>query len=353
LYSKYGYQEVITPQIFNVDLWKRSGHYNNYAENMFFLEEGEHEFGVKPMNCPAGMLIYKSQLHSYRGLPLRLADFGRLHRAERSGVVHGLTRVRSFSQDDAHIFCAEDQIAAEVNGCIDMQEEIFKAFEFNNAEYTLSLRPDKKIGSDELWDATEATLREVLEQRGVQFESIEGEGAFYGPKIDVFMPDAIGRKWQLSTIQLDFAQPERFELEYMAADGARKRPVVLHRALIGSVERFLGVLLENTAGRLPLWLAPVQVCLIPIADRHFEFARAIQKRLTERQIRAHFDDSNERMNYKIRNAQLKRIPYMAILGDKEQQANRLTLRSLTGENMSDVKVDDFIKTIIDACEARL
>lgn len=352
VYVKYGYNEVITPQIFNAELWKRSGHYQNYADNMFFLQMDEQEFGMKPMNCPAGMLIYKSQLHSYRDLPLRLSDFGRLHRYERSGATHGLTRVRSFSQDDAHIFCTEAQIANEVSRCIDMQEEIYATFGLENAEYVLSLRPDKKIGSDELWDTTEAILRDVLEKRGVRFEAIEGEGAFYGPKVDVFVPDAIGRKWQISTIQLDFAQPERFELEYVTQDGGRAQPVVIHRALIGSMERFFGILLEHTAGKLPVWLAPTQVCLIPIADRHNEFAQKLQKQLLDAQIRADLDDSSERMNYKIRKAQLKQVPYMLVLGDSEQETETVALRTRTGENTANLKIQYIIKTIQTATQTR-
>ena len=251
LYKRYGYQEVITPEIFSTDLWKRSGHYENYLENMYIIDVGEREYGVKPMNCPAHALIYASQLHSYRDLPLRLADFGRLHRFERSGVTHGLTRVRSFSQDDAHIFCTHEQIAQEVQGFIGMLMESYRAFGFDDPSVELSLRPEKRMGSDETWDRAEAALTDVLAESGLDYEPQPGEGAFYGPKIDFFVPDALGRKWQLGTIQLDFSLPERFDLQYVAEDGSHRRPVVLHRAMLGAIERFMGVLIEHYGGAFP------------------------------------------------------------------------------------------------------
>ena len=251
LYARFGYQEVITPEIFSTDLWKRSGHYENYLENMYLIDTGEREYGVKPMNCPAHALMYASQLHSYRDLPLRLADFGRLHRFERSGVTHGLTRVRSFSQDDAHIFCTPGQILEEVQGFIAMLMESYRAFGFDDPTVVISLRPEKRIGSDEMWDRAEAALTDVLLQSGLDYEPKPGEGAFYGPKIDFFVPDAIGREWQLGTIQLDFSLPERFDLNYVAEDGSHQRPVVLHRAMLGAIERFMGVLIEHYGGRFP------------------------------------------------------------------------------------------------------
>lgn len=240
LYTRYDYKEVITPQIFNTDLWRRSGHYENYAENMFFINIDETEYGVKPMNCPAAAMLYASETHSYRDLPLRYADFGRLHRYERSGVTHGLTRVRSLTQDDAHIFCTLDQIGQEVRGFLDMLRESYEVFGLDNPRFTLSLRPEKRVGTDQMWDQAEAALEEILADSGLSFDTVAGEGAFYGPKIDIFVPDALNREWQLGTVQLDFSLPERFDLEYAADDGSRQKVVVIHRAMLGSIERFLG-----------------------------------------------------------------------------------------------------------------
>ena len=327
LYKRYGYQEVITPEIFSTDLWKRSGHYDNYLENMYLIDMGEREYGVKPMNCPAHALIYASRLHSYRELPLRLADFGRLHRFERSGVTHGLTRVRSFSQDDAHIFCTQDQIAQEVQGFIGMLTESYRAFGFNDPTVVLSLRPEKRIGSDEMWDKAETALTDVLSESGLDYRPEEGEGAFYGPKIDFFVPDALGREWQLGTIQLDFSLPERFDLQFVAEDGSHQRPVVLHRAMLGAIERFMGVLIEHYGGAFPLWLAPVQATVIPIADRHVGYAEDVATSLRGKGLRVEVDSRNERMNLKIREAQLQKIPYMLVVGDREAEAETASIRS--------------------------
>ena len=327
LYKRYGYQEVITPEIFSTDLWKRSGHYDNYLENMYIIDMGEREYGVKPMNCPAHALIYASRLHSYRELPLRLADFGRLHRFERSGVTHGLTRVRSFSQDDAHIFCTQDQIAQEVQGFIGMLTESYRAFGFNDPTVVLSLRPEKRIGSDEMWDKAETALTDVLSESGLDYRPEEGEGAFYGPKIDFFVPDALGREWQLGTIQLDFSLPERFDLQFVAEDGSHQRPVVLHRAMLGAIERFMGVLIEHYGGAFPLWLAPVQATVIPIADRHVDYAEDVATSLRGKGLRVEVDSRNERMNLKIREAQLQKIPYMLVVGDREAEAETASIRS--------------------------
>jgi threonyl-tRNA synthetase len=270
LYDRYGYQEVITPQIFSTELWKRSGHYEAYRENMYFTTVDDREYGVKPMNCPGHALMYASRLRSYRDLPVRYADFGRLHRYERSGVTHGLTRVRSFTQDDAHIFCRMDQVNQEVASVLEMTRESFAACGLGELRFTLSLRPEKRLGTDEMWDGAEGALRAALQASGHSFTEVPGEGAFYGPKIDLFAKDAIGREWQLSTIQLDVNLPERFGLEYVAEDGSLQRPVMIHRAVLGSIERFLGVLIEHHACAFPVWLAPVQAVVIPIADRHME-----------------------------------------------------------------------------------
>ena len=342
LYRRYGYQEVITPQVYSTDLWKRSGHYDNYIEDMYLMEVDEREYGLKPMNCPAAAMIYGSKLRSYRDLPMRLADFGRLHRHERSGVTHGLTRVRSFTQDDAHIFCTVDQIGAEVRGFINMLTESCRYLGFKEMRFALSLRPEKRIGSDEIWDRAENELETVLAEAGLDFEKMPGEGAFYGPKIDHLVPDAIGREWQLGTVQLDFSMPERFGLEYVAEDGSRQMPVMLHRTMLGTIERFMGVFIEHTVGALPLWLAPVQVTLIPIADRHVEYARSVLARLEQEGFRAEVADSGDRMNAKIRNAQLHKVPYMLVLGDREAEAGTVAVRLRDGQDMGSMPVEQLI-----------
>ncbi len=333
LYERYGYQEVITPQVFDAELWKRSGHYDNYRENMYFTYVDEQEFAVKPMNCPAAALLYGAQLRSYRELPARYADFGRLHRYERSGVTHGLTRVRTFSQDDAHIFCAPEQIESEVSSFISMVQETFGVFGFDDVRVTLSLRPEKRIGADDLWDAAEGALASALDARAMDYELAPGEGAFYGPKIDFFVADAIGREWQLSTVQLDYNLPERFDLEFVDADGARKRPVVIHRAMLGSLERFLGVIIEHYGGAFPVWLAPTQAEIIPIADRHLPYAERARAELEAAGVRAHVDARGERMNAKIRDAQMQKTPYMLVVGDKEAEAGGAAVRLRSGEDL--------------------
>ena len=348
LYKRHGYQEVITPQIFDTDLWKRSGHYQNYHENMYVIHQDEREYAVKPMNCPAHALIYASRLHSYRDLPLRIADFGRLHRYERSGVIHGLTRVRTFSQDDAHIFCTPDQIAAEVLTLIRMYRQTYSLFKFDRVRIALSLRPERRVGSDEMWDRAESALRSVLEETGLPFESFPGEGAFYGPKIDFFVPDALDREWQLGTIQLDFSLPERFDLEYVDHDSSRQRPVVVHRAMVGSLERFMGVLIEHYDGAFPVWLAPVQAVVIPIADRHLEYARQVEQRLAQNDIRVDVDDRNERMNAKIREAQLKKVPYMLIVGDREAQSDSVSVRLRSNEDLGSMPVEQALASMKEA-----
>jgi len=340
LYERYGYQEVITPQVFDSELWKRSGHYDNYKENMYFTYVDDREFGVKPMNCPAAAVLYGSHLHSYRELPLRYADFGRLHRYERSGVTHGLTRVRTFSQDDAHIFCTPEQVESEIVSFIAMVYETFDVFGFTDVRVALSLRPEKRIGTDELWDEAERALRSALDAQDIDYEPIPGEGAFYGPKIDFFVADAIGREWQLSTVQLDYNLAERFDLEYAAADGTRRRPVVLHRAMLGSLERFLGVVIEHYGGAFPAWLAPVQAEVIPIADRHIEYAETVQAELALTGLRVHVDDRGERMGAKIRDAQMRKIPYMLVVGDKEAAANGAAVRLRSGEDLGILPIAD-------------
>ena len=345
LYERYGYQEVITPQVFDSELWKRSGHYDNYKEHMYFTYVDDREFGVKPMNCPAAAMLYDAQLHSYRDLPVRYADFGRLHRFERSGVTHGLTRVRTFSQDDAHIFCAPDQVESEISSFIAMVQETYEVFGFEDVRVALSLRPEQRIGSDELWDQAEGALAAALDTRGLEYEPVPNEGAFYGPKIDFFVADAIGREWQLSTVQLDYNLPERFDLEFVDAEGARRRPVVIHRAMLGSLERFLGVVIEHFGGAFPTWLAPVQAEVIPIADRHVEYAQKVRGELEAAGLRVHVDDRNERMNAKIRDAQLHKVPYMLVVGDKEAEAGGAAVRLRTGEDLGIVPTADVARRI--------
>jgi threonyl-tRNA synthetase len=351
LYNRYGYQEVITPQIFNTELWKRSGHLDAYAENMYFLDVDEKEFGVKPMNCPAAAMLYLANSHSYRELPIRMADFGRLHRNERSGVTHGLNRVRSFVQDDAHIFCTFGQISAEITSFLQMLNESYRVFGFENTRFELSLRPEKRVGSDEIWDQAESILTEVLDATGHKYTAQSGEGAFYGPKIDAFVPDAIGREWQLGTVQLDFSLPERFDMEYTAENGNRDRPVVIHRAMLGSLERFLGVLIEHLSGAFPMWLAPIQAVIVPIADRHNDFCFEVGKRMSDAGFRVEVNDSNDRMNAKIRQAQLQKVPYMLVAGDREVEAQSLAVRTRNGENLDPMSIDQvidrFIKQVAD------
>jgi threonyl-tRNA synthetase len=352
LYQQHGYKEVITPQIFNTDLWHRSGHYENYKENMFFINVDEQEYGVKPMNCPAAAMLYAAETHSYRDLPLRYADFGRLHRYERSGVTHGLTRVRSFSQDDAHIFCALDQVQSEVHGFLSMLTGSYRIFGFDNVRYNLSLRPEKRVGTDEMWDTAEKALESVLADTGQDFNVMPGEGAFYGPKIDIFVPDAIGREWQLGTVQLDFNQPERFDLEYAAEDGTRQRPVMVHRAMLGSIERFLGVLIEHLGGAFPLWLAPVQAVVVPIADRHVAYADKVKEKLAAAGLRVEVNASNDRMNAKIRAAQLQKVPYMLVVGDREEQDGAVAVRTRSGGNLGAVALDEAARRMVAEAESR-
>ena len=353
LYERYGYQEVITPQVFDSSLWKRSGHYDNYHEHMYFTYADEQEFAIKPMNCPAAALLYASHLHSYRELPIRYADFGRLHRFERSGVTHGLTRVRTFSQDDAHIFCAPEQVESEVVSFIGMVSETFDVFGFDDVRVVLSLRPEKRIGTDELWDTAEGALAAALDARGMEYEPAENEGAFYGPKIDFFVADAIGREWQLSTVQLDYNLPERFDLEYVDSEGARQRPVVIHRAMLGSIERFLGVVIEHFGGAFPVWLAPVQAEVIPIADRHVEYAESVRSRLEDAGVRTHVDARSERMNAKIRDAQLMKTPYMLVVGDKEAEAGGAAVRLRSGDDLGLLPVTDVAARIVDEAARRV
>ena len=345
LYQKYGYQEVITPQILSTDLWKRSGHYDLYLENMYFTTADEREFGVKPMNCPAACILYNNEHHSYRDLPLRYADFGRLHRYERSGVTHGLTRVRSFSQDDAHIFCRPDQVPNEVAHLMKMIRETYAAFSLGDPRIDLSLRPEKRGGSEEMWDKAEDILRDALISSGYSFEEIPGEGAFYGPKIDLFMHDAVGRDWQLGTVQLDLYMPDRFNLEYITRDSSAQRPIMIHRAILGSLERFMGVLIEHCAGAFPTWLAPVQAIVIPITNHHVEYGDNVVGHLRKEGFRVEMDARNERMNLKIRQAQLDKVPYMLVIGDRETEHGTASVRSRDNGNLGPLRIEEIVQLI--------
>jgi len=345
LYEKFNYKEIITPQIFDSSLWKTSGHYDHFKENMFFINTDNKEYGLKPMNCPAAAMVFKSALRSYRELPLRLSDFGRLHRYERSGVTQGLTRVRSFSQDDAHIFCSIDQIETEIKQFLKMLDQIYTDFGFKDYKFNLSLRPKQKSGEDKEWDMTESILENILISTGKHFSKESEEGAFYGPKIDVLIPDAIGREWQLGTVQLDFFLGKKFDLEYINENGSRKTPIVIHRAIFGSLERFFGVLIEHFGGAFPIWLAPNQCRLIPIADRHNSYSQEILDELLKENLRADIDTSSERMNQKIRKAQLEKTPLMIIIGDKEVNDKKLSVRLRNGQNFQDLTINSLINAL--------
>lgn len=349
IYTKFGYQEVITPQVLDVDLWHTSGHYEKYHENMYFTQIDEREFALKPMNCPCHMLMFSHFRYSYRDLPLRFADFGRLHRYEKSGVVSGLTRVRTFCQDDAHIFIQFDGIQEEIKTLMSMFFVAYEHFGFKKIKIGLSTRPEKRVGSDETWDKAEAALKAALDASGKEYFVNEGDGAFYGPKIDIQVADAIGRYFQLGTIQLDFQLPDRFDLKFTNQAGEMERPVVIHRALLGSLERFIGVYIEHVAGAFPFWLAPEQIVIIPVKNElHLEYAQNLAKELKLKGHRVRVDDRNESMGLKTRQAQTGKIPYMLVIGDKEMQTASVSIRKYgeqKAETMSNEQVFDLFKTM--------
>jgi threonyl-tRNA synthetase len=341
-YARDGYQEVVTPLVWDCEIFKVSGHYDNYREAMFFSEIDEREYGVKPMNCPGHTQIFALERHSYRDLPMRIADFARLHRYERSGVTHGLARVRSFAQDDAHLFVTQEQIESEVEREIRLINEMYDVFGFDDVRVALSTRPDKRIGSDEMWDKAEAALEQALEAQGVDYHINPNEGAFYGPKLEFQVTDAIGRIWQLGTVQLDYALPERFDLSYIGADNAEHRPVMIHRAILGSIERFFGIIIEHFAGAFPLWLAPVQARVLPVSEKFLDYANSVAARLSAAGLRAEADQSNEKLGAKIRSAQLAKIPYMLIVGEKEAEAGNVSLRKRGTGDQGAVGIDELI-----------
>lgn len=342
LYRSYGYDEVITPQIFDAELWRKSGHYEHYRDNMYFTEVDDRQYAVKPMNCPSHCLMYSEGRHSYRELPIRLADFGRLHRYELSGAVAGLTRVRTFAQDDGHIFCTPEQIASEVASVARMILECYETFGFE-VRVLLSTRPEDRAGDDGLWDRAEADLKQALEMAGHSYTIAEGEGAFYGPKVDFLVRDALKREHQLGTIQLDYVLPERFDLRYIDADDRECKPVMIHRAMLGSLERFIGILIEHCAGAFPFWLAPEQVRVLPIADRHVDYGRSVVDGLEAAGLRATVDARNEKIGAKIRQAQLEKLPYMLIVGDREAEDGTVAVRERLAGDRGAVGLEEFIR----------
>ena len=346
-----GYQEISTPILVNKKLWEQSGHCDYYRENMFFVESEEQVFSLKPMNCPESTIVYRHALRSYRDLPLRFSDMGRLHRNERSGTLTGLFRVRQFTQDDAHVYCRLDQVQAEIAAMLGLVSEWYKPFGLEPL-FKLSTRPEKSLGTDEQWQVAERGLEEALRANGLAFALNPGDGTFYGPKIDVDILDALGRRWQIATIQIDFQQPERFGLEYIDTDGQPKRPVMVHRAIFGSFERFVGILTEHYAGAFPTWLAPVQARVIPISEKFADYARSVHERLRAARVRCELDDRNEKLGYRIREAQLRKVPYMLVCGGREAEQGTVSLRHRSGDDLGAVSVDRVIADLAREIAAR-
>jgi threonyl-tRNA synthetase len=344
LHYEAGYVEVETPIMLNKKLWETSGHWYHYKENMYTSMIDEEEFALKPMNCPGGMLVYKSEAHSYRDFPMRVGELGRVHRHELSGALHGLMRVRAFTQDDAHIFMLPSQIKSEIKGVIALIDQVYSKFGFKYS-LELSTRPEDSMGSDEDWELAEGSLKSALDELNLDYKVNEGDGAFYGPKIDFHLEDSIGRTWQCGTIQLDFQLPQRFELEYMGSDGEKHRPIVIHRVIFGSIERFMGILIEHFAGKFPTWLAPVQVKILPISNKFNEYAEKVKKQLSAEGIRIEIDFRDEKIGYKIREARNERVPYMIVVGEKEAQENKISLRSRKNEDEGTLELAELIERI--------
>ncbi len=338
---KRGYDEIKTPHVMDVDLWHRSGHWDNYRENMYFTESGERRYAIRPMNCPGACLVFGAKRHSYRELPLRIAEFGQVSRAEREGVLHGLLRVRAFTQDDAHIYCMAEQIVDEVTDICQAIDELYERFGFDDVRVELSTRPEKSIGTAEQWEQAEDALRKALESQGREYRLNPGDGAFYGPKIDFHVTDALGRSWQCGTCQVDFFMPERFDLTYTDADDVQRRPVMIHRALLGSMERFAGILIEHYAGRFPVWLAPVQAIVLPVADRHAEYARRVAAELRDAGVRVTVDERSESVGKKIRDAELGHYPYMLVVGDREEADGAVAPRSHAEGELGTMPIAEF------------
>ncbi|HEY5287386.1 MAG TPA: threonine--tRNA ligase [Solirubrobacteraceae bacterium] len=349
--SERGYSEVKTPLIYDAELWKISGHWGKYKENMFTVQVEEREMGVKPMNCPGHAHLFASSRHSYRDLPVRYSEPGLLHRNEASGVLHGLLRVRHFAQDDAHIFCSEEQVQEEVAGCLEFAFATYRLFDFD-VSLELSTRPEQRVGSDELWDRAEEALTNALDSQGLAYELNPGDGAFYGPKIDMHMTDSLGRSWQLGTVQLDYNMPERFDLTYTGADNALHRPVMIHRALFGSYERFIGIMIEHYGGEFPLWLAPVQAIVLPISERLNDYADSVRERLRAAGLRVELDDRGESVGRKIREAELRKIPNMLIVGDREAESESVSLREHRGGDRGNVPVGEMAERLLGEVQTR-
>ncbi len=347
----HGYEEIKTPMILNEELWHRSGHWDHYKENMYTTKIDDIDYGIKPMNCPGGMIVYKSKMHSYRDLPIRSGELGLVHRHEKSGELNGLFRVRCFTQDDAHIFCLPEQMESEIAGVIKLVDEVYSLFGFPY-KVELSTRPEDSMGSDEQWNMAESTLKKVLTDLQIPYELNEGDGAFYGPKIDFHIKDCLGRSWQCGTVQLDFQMPERFDLTYIGEDGEKHRPVMLHRVIFGSIERFIGILTEHFAGAFPTWLTPVQVKILPISEKHLEYANKIYQKMFDLNIRVELDADNEKIGYRIRKAQLEKVPYMLVVGDKEQENETVSIRSRENGDIVTKSVDDLISDILEKIKTK-
>jgi threonyl-tRNA synthetase len=345
VYRESGYQEVRCPQILDVSLWKRSGHWDNYKENMFFTESEKRTYAVKPMNCPGHVQIYNAGLHSYRDLPIRYGEFGACHRNEPSGALHGIMRVRSFTQDDGHIFCTPDQVEGEVTAFHRQAMKVYADFGFEEISLKLALRPESRLGDDATWDRAEQALRAALRACGVEWEELPGEGAFYGPKIEYHMRDSIGRGWQVGTMQVDFMMPERLGAEYVDESSSKRHPVMLHRAIVGSMERFLGILIEHHAGQFPLWLAPIQVAVLNITDAQADYAEGIRKDLSNQGFRVVADLRNEKIGYKIREHTLQRVPYLVVVGDRERENGAVAVRVRSGEDLGSMSLDQFVSRL--------
>ncbi|MBK9026477.1 MAG: threonine--tRNA ligase [Propionivibrio sp.] len=352
VYQANGYQEVKCPQILDRSLWEKSGHWENFKDNMFTTESEKREYAIKPMNCPGHIQIFNTGLRSYRDLPLRYGEFGSCHRSEPSGALHGIMRVRGFTQDDGHIFCTEDQIQSEVTAFNELVREVYADFGFPDVVVKLALRPDKRVGSDEVWDKAEVALREALKASGLHWDELPGEGAFYGPKIEFHIKDAIGRSWQCGTMQVDFSMPQRLGAEYVGDDNTRHTPVMLHRAILGSLERFIGILIENCAGALPLWLSPVQVVVLNISEKQSEYAKHVAKTLRGAGLRAESDLRNEKITYKIREHSLNKLPYQIVVGDKEMAENLVAVRTRGGQDLGQMPLEKLIERLLGEVAAR-
>jgi threonyl-tRNA synthetase len=344
-HRRAGYQEVKTPMILNEELWHRSGHWDKYRDNMYFTTIDEVVHAVKPMNCPGGLLIYGNTPHSYREFPLKYCEFGLVHRHEKAGVLQGLFRVRQFTQDDAHIFCLPEQIKGELDSVIDFIVHIYRTFGFSEYTMELSTRPEKYIGSLELWEKAENILKEVLDGKKLPYKINEGDGAFYGPKIDFHIKDCLGRRWQCGTVQLDFAMPERFALEYTDSSGQKLRPVMIHRALLGSMERFIGILIEHYGGAMPLWLAPLQVQIIPISEKYMDYANLVRTECVSAGLRCEIDGRPEKMGFKIREAEVRKVPCMAVVGEKESGSNTVSMRYHGRGDLGSLSIAQFVEQL--------